>query len=148
MNQRGAALAAAGVGIFTGAAIVASRFALAEMGPGTLAMVRYAIAVLCLVPVLALRRSPGFALRDLVPVSLIGIVQFALLIVLLNIALQSAPAARVALLFATMPLLTLLIGAALGREALTGTKTAGVLVTILGVALALGEKVLDPGAGG
>lgn len=148
MNQRGAALAAAGVGIFTGAAIVASRFALAEMGPGTLAMVRYAIAVLCLVPVLALRRSAGFALRDLVPVSLIGIVQFALLIVLLNIALQSAPAAWVALLFATMPLLTLLIGAALGREALTGTKTAGVLVTILGVALALGEKVLDPGAGG
>src|SRR3546814_12692558 len=39
-----------------------------------------------------------------------------------------------------------MLGAALlGRERLTWPKTAGVLLTMLGVALALGDKLLEPG---
>jgi drug/metabolite transporter (DMT)-like permease len=52
------------------------------------------------------------------------------------------PAARGALIFATLPLLTLLFAVALGRERLTPAKTAGVLLTIGGVAAAVGEKAL------
>ena len=55
-------------------------------------------------------------------------------------------AARAALIFATFPLLTSLIAAALGRERLTLSKLIGVLLTILGVGLALGEQTLQRGA--
>jgi drug/metabolite transporter (DMT)-like permease len=42
----------------------------------------------------------------------------------------------------------MLLAAILGLERLTPAKTAGVLLTFAGVALALGDKVLDAGAGG
>jgi len=63
---------------------------------------------------------------------------------LLPFALASAQAA---LIFATMPLLTMLLAAALGRERLTAAKAAGVLLTIAGVGFALGENALERGAG-
>ena len=45
-----ALLAAAATGVQVGAAIVASRFAVAEVPPLTLAMLRYAIGFACLAP--------------------------------------------------------------------------------------------------
>ncbi len=53
------------------------------------------------------------------------------------------PAARTALIFATAPLLTLLLASFLRHERLTAAKTIGILITIAGVALALGEKALQ-----
>ena len=52
------ALAAAAVtGVQVGAALVASRFVIHDIGPASLAFLRYAIAVLCLAPfVIAGRR--------------------------------------------------------------------------------------------
>ena len=47
-----ALLAAAATGMQVGAATVASRFVLAEIPPLTLAMLRYAIALTCLLPFL------------------------------------------------------------------------------------------------
>jgi drug/metabolite transporter (DMT)-like permease len=46
-------------------------------------------------------------------------------------------AARGALALSTLPLLTMVVGAMLGAEALTARKTAGVLIAMLGVAVAL-----------
>ncbi len=86
-----------------------------------------------------------FARRDLLPIALLGITQFGILIALLNVGLAYIPSARAALIFATLPLLTMLLSAALGRERLTATKSAGVLLTIVGVGLALGEKALQRG---
>ena len=60
MNR--ALLAAAGAGVPVGAAIVASRFAVAEVPPLTLAMLRYAIGFCCLLP-FAWRALPD-ATRD------------------------------------------------------------------------------------
>lgn len=138
--------AAASVGIQVGAAMVATRFVVEESGPATLAMFRYAIGALCLLPVLHWQKLPmRFARGDLLPIAGLGIVQFGLLIALLNYGLSFIPAARAALLFSSFPLLTMLIAALLGRERMTFAKTAGVLLTMLGVALALGEKLLEPG---
>lgn len=132
------------MGIQVGAAMVATRFVVDESGPATLAMVRYAIGALCLLPVLHWQKLPmRFARRDIFPIALLGIVQFGLLIALLNYGLAFIPAARAALLFASFPLLTMLVAALLGRERLTVAKTAGVLLTMLGVALALGDKAFD-----
>jgi drug/metabolite transporter (DMT)-like permease len=76
-------------------------------------------------------------------IALLGIGQFGILIALLNYGLRFVPAARAALIFATFPLLTMVVAAALGHERLTIAKVVGVVLTVTGVGLALGEKALE-----
>jgi drug/metabolite transporter (DMT)-like permease len=140
-----ATAAAAATGVQVGSAMVATRFVVDQTGPASLALLRYAIGVLCLLPAVAVAARPRFATRDLGPIALLGIVQFGVLIALLNYGLRAVPAARAALIFATVPLLTMLLAAALGHERMTTAKAAGVLLTIAGVGLALGEKALARG---
>lgn len=137
------ALAAAGAtGVQVGAAMVASRFVVHDTGPATMAFIRYLVAALCLAPVLAAISWPRFGWRDGAAVAGLGILQFGLLIVLLNLGLAYMPAVRAAVLFNTFPLLTMLIAAAMGREPLTRAKTLGVGLAILGVAATFGDAVL------
>lgn len=138
-------VAAAGTGIQVGAAIVATRFVVHETGPASLALLRYLIGFACLVPPLLACRRVRIAPSDLLPIAALGIVQFGVLIALLNYGLVRIPSARAALLFATLPLQTMLIAAALGRESLTPVKTAGVLLSVVGVGVALGSEVAERG---
>jgi drug/metabolite transporter (DMT)-like permease len=133
-----------------GAAIVASRFVVAEVPPLTLAMLRYTIGFLCLLPfalpaLRAPRRLPPA--RDLLAMAALGTGQFGILIALLNEGLRTVPAGPAALLFSLFPLLTLLLGAALGREQVTPRLLAGVLLSIAGVALSVFPKLRDAHAG-
>lgn len=139
------AAAAAATGILVGAAIVATRFVIGQTGPASLALLRYLIGFCCLLPPVLLAPRVRFERRDLLPIALLGITQFGVLVALLNYALRFIPSARAALIFATMPLLTMVLAAASGRERPTVAKTAGVLLTVLGVALALGEKAVEGG---
>src|SRR5205085_2052587 len=141
-------LAAAATGVQVGLAIVASRFVVDQTGPASLALLRYAIGVLCLVPPILLAPKVRFARRDVAPIAILGILQFGVLIALLNLGLRTVPAGRAALIFAAFPLLTMLIAAALAHERLGVAKTAGVLLTLAGVALALGDKIFQSGAAG
>ena len=86
-----------------------------------------------------------FARHDLLPIALLGITQFGILIALLNYGLRFIPSGRAALIFATFPLLTMVLAASLGHERLTLPKILGVLVTIAGVGLAHGEKAIQAG---
>lgn len=140
-----ALLAAAATGIFVGSTLVATRFVIAQTTPASLALLRYTIGFICLLPPTLLATRVRFAHRDLLPIALLGITQFGILVALLNYAAQWIPAARSALIFATMPLLTLLLGAFFQQEKLTMAKTVGVLLTVVGVGLALGEKAVQPG---
>ena len=135
-----------------GAAIVASRFAVAEVPPLTLAMLRYAIGFCCLLPFAwhsirrgAVARAPSpvgrTKTRDLWAMAALGIGQFGILIALLNFGLQHIAAAQAALIFSLFPLLTLLLSAALGRERASWPLVLGVLLSIAGVALALAPKL-------
>lgn len=139
------AAAAATTGILVGAGIVATRAVVDQAGPASLALMRYLVGFLCLLPPVLWSGIPRFERRDLLPIGLLGIAQFGILVALLNYALQFIPSARAALIFATMPLQTIVLAAALGRERLTAAKLAGVLATIAGVALALGESAIAPG---
>ena len=125
--------------------MVATRFVIDQTAPASLAFLRYLIGVCCLLPAVLLSERVRFARRDLAPIALLGITQFGILIALLNYALQFIPSARAALIFATLPLLTMLLATALGHERLTAEKTLGVLMTILGVGFALGEKAVQRG---
>lgn len=148
-----ALLAAAATGVQVGAAIVASRFVLAEVPPLTLALLRYSIGFCCLLPFL-LKQFQLFSLewraqiaikniakRDWLAMAALGTGQFAVLIVLLNYGLQHIGAAQAALIFSLFPLLTLTLSGALGRERISSALVWGVLVSITGVALSLWPKL-------
>jgi drug/metabolite transporter (DMT)-like permease len=137
-----ASFAAALVGVQVGAAIVASRFVIEQTQPASLALLRYSVGALCLLPFVLASKRVRFVRRDLLPIALLGMVQFGVVITLTNYALQFIPSASVALIFATLPLQTMLIAALLRQESLTRFKTLGVVLTILGVGLALGEDAL------
>jgi drug/metabolite transporter (DMT)-like permease len=138
-------LAAAGAGVLVGAAMVATRFVIAQSAPASLAFLRYLIGCCCLFPAVVLGARVRFAPRDLLPIGALGIAQFGILIALLNYALAFIPSGRAALIFATLPLLTMLFAAALGHERVTTPKALGVLLTIAGVGVTLGEQALQPG---
>ena len=134
-----------GVGIQVGAAMVATRYVAHDIEPASLALLRYAIGALCLLPFVLATWPVRFARRDLVAVMALGVVQFGILVALLNVGLRYMPAARAALLFATFPLMTMVIAAAIGRERMTAGKAAGVILTIAGVAATLGEDLFVVG---
>jgi drug/metabolite transporter (DMT)-like permease len=138
-------MAAAATGVLVGSAMVATRLVVHQAGPASLALLRYAIGVCCLLPAVAAIGRTRFEGRDLLPIALLGVTQFGILIALLNIGLAYIPSARAALIFATLPLLTMLLAAALGRERLTRWKVIGVLLTVVGIGIALGENALERG---
>jgi drug/metabolite transporter (DMT)-like permease len=142
------ALAAAATGIQVGSAIVATRFVVHQTGPASLALLRYVIGFCCLAPLVLASGRTRFERRDLLPIGLLGIVQFGILIALLNYALRFIPSARAAIIFATTPLLTMILAAALGHERLTPPRIWGVSLTVAGVAFALGEKAIERGTAG
>jgi drug/metabolite transporter (DMT)-like permease len=140
------AAAAAATGVQVGSAIVATRFVVDQTGPASLALLRYLIGFLCLLPPVLLSGRARFERSDLLPIGLLGLVQFGVLVALLNHGLRFVPSGRAALIFATMPLLTMVLAVILGRERLTLVKTLGVLLTVAGVGFALGEKAAPRGA--
>jgi drug/metabolite transporter (DMT)-like permease len=141
-------IAAAATGVLVGAAVVATRSVIDVAGPASLAFLRYAIGAAVLVPVALLGRRPSIPGRDLLPIAVLGIGQFGILVLLLNWSLETITAGRAALLFATMPLMTLVLAVTLRREPFAGTRLAGVMAAIGGVGLALSEEILPaPGSG-
>lgn len=143
MSKRALALwAAAGTGFQVGAAMVATRYVVDATGPASLGFLRYSIGFLCLLPVLLIQKPPRVNARDILPIGLLGIGQFAILIVLLNFSLLHIPSARASLLFATFPLMTMLLSTLLGHDALSWRKGIGSALTFAGVAIALGGNAL------
>ena len=142
-----AVLTAAFTGVQVGAAIVASRAAVDDLGPTVLALFRYAIGASMILPLalhLGWRRIP---LRDLWVIAALGIGQFGILVALLNLAVMYISAGLGSLIFATMPVQTVLISAALGRQALTLRRFLGALLTTLGVAAALSDRLIGEAVG-
>jgi drug/metabolite transporter (DMT)-like permease len=139
-----AILAGTVTGVLVGAAMVATRYVIGQTDPASLALLRYGIGTLGLIPPLLLIRRVKFAGRDLIPIALLGIGQFGILIALLNYGLQFIGSGLGALLFATFPIMTMVLAAALRLEALTTAKSAGALLTIVGVGLAVSDKAVLP----
>lgn len=120
-----------------GTSIGATRFLVGAIDPLAIGAFRFGIGVLLLLPLALLHRGSWPPRRDWPGVAGLGLLFFAAFPILFNASLIFTTAARGALALSTLPLLTMLVGAALGIEPLTARKTVGVLVTILGVAMAL-----------
>ena len=128
------AVVSSGVG---GSAAAVTRYLAAGADPIALATVRFGLGFLIVLPVAAAARIRWPRLQDWPSVAGLGVMFFAIAIVLYNVALSYTTAARGTLALSTLPLLTMVVGAAFGVEPLSYRKTLGVLVAMLGVAVAL-----------
>ncbi|MCP1845279.1 drug/metabolite transporter (DMT)-like permease [Bradyrhizobium sp. USDA 4524] len=148
MGEIWGVLAAVASSALGGTSIGATRFLVGAIDPLAIGAFRFGIGVLLLLPLALLQRRSWPTRRDWLGVAGLGLLFFAAFPVLFNASLIFTTAARGALALSTLPLLTMLVGAVLGAEALTARKTTGVLITILGVSMALlsGLATAPPGA--
>lgn len=135
-------LAAAFCGVVAGAALVASGAAVADVGSGLLGFLRYAIALVCMAPLIRIGRMRRMTLRDLAVVSALGIGQFGVLIAFLNYSVLLTTPARAGLIFATLPLMSLVIVMALGRSVPGPGAVAAIFLTLAGIVCLLGLDAL------
>jgi drug/metabolite transporter (DMT)-like permease len=140
-----AAVLSSGLG---GASIGATRYLVNAIDPLAIGSFRFGIGFALLLPVALLQGARWPARRDWPAVAGLGVLYFGLFPILFNASLISTTAARGALALSTLPLLTMVVGAALGSEALTARKSAGVMIAMFGVAIALlsGLTSAPPGA--
>jgi drug/metabolite transporter (DMT)-like permease len=131
-----------------GTSIGATRYLVNAIDPLAIGSFRFGIGFLLLLPVALLQGGRWPARRDWPAVAGLGVLFFALFPLLFNASLIFTTSARGALALSTLPLLTMVVGAALGSEALTLRKSLGVVIAMLGVAIALlsGLTSAPPGA--
>src|SRR3954470_4187968 len=115
----------------------ATRYLVGTLDPLAIGSFRFGIGFMLLLPVALLRGGDWPARHDWPGVAALGLLFFALFPILFNASLIFTTAARGALALSTLPLLTMLVGAALGSETLTWRKSLGVVIAMFGVALAL-----------
>src|SRR3954454_21849548 len=130
-----------------GTAAAVTRYLVTEADPITLAILRWGIGFVCVLPVALLLKAKWPLRRDLLPVAALGLCFFGLFFVLYNIAIGYTTAARASLALATLPLHTMLVAALLGIEPLTMKKSIGVCVAVLGVIAALASGLSTAPAG-
>lgn len=143
MSELWGVVAAAASSALGGTSIAATRYLVGHLDPLAIGSFRFGIGCLLLAPVALLgdRRWPDR--RDWLQTAGLGLLFFALFPILFNASLIHTSSARGALALSTLPLLSLVVGAALGRERLTARKTAGVLIAMAGVGFALLSGLAD-----
>jgi drug/metabolite transporter (DMT)-like permease len=132
---------------FGAGAAVATRYLIGAADPFTLAAIRFGGGVLCLLPLVLLLPVRWPPRADWPAVAGLGFLFYAVFFVFYNVALGYTTVARGTLALSTLPLMTMVVGAGLGIEALSARKTAGVLVAMLGVAVALTSGLAHAPAG-
>ncbi len=131
-----------------GTAAAITRYLVGNADPITLAILRWGIGFLCVLPASLMLGVRWPKRADWPAVAALGLCFFGVFFVLYNIAIGYTTAARASLALATLPLSTMLVGALLGIERLTLRKSVGVAIAMFGViaALAVGLAAAPSGA--
>ena len=119
MNEIWGVLAAVLSSALGGTSIGATRFLVDAMDPLAIGSFRFGIGFVLLLPLALLQAGHWPPRRDWPAVAGLGLLFFAAFPILFNASLIFTTAARGALAFSTLPLLTMIVGAALGSEPLT-----------------------------
>ncbi len=130
-----------------GTAAAVTRYLVTSADPVAIATLRFGLGFLCLLPFALMLRVKWPARSDWPAVAALGAGFFGVFFILYNVAVGYTTAARASLALATLPLQTMLVGAALGVEPLTARKATGVVVAMSGVAVALASGVSYAPAG-
>ncbi|HJS32430.1 MAG TPA: DMT family transporter [Alphaproteobacteria bacterium] len=131
-----------------GTAAAVTRYLIGGADAVTLAILRWGIGFLCILPVALFLRVRWPKRRDWAGVGVLGAAFFGLFFIFFNLAIGYTTAARASLALATLPLQTMIVGALLGIEPLTARKMAGVFIAMIGVFVALISDIsaAPPGA--
>ena len=146
-NEYVGVLAAVTSSALGGVAGGTTRFAIGSSDPVTLGVFRFGVGFLLLLPIALVLRTKWPRGRDWLAVAALGIMYFAFFVVLFNLAFRYTTAARGSLALSTLPLMTMLVGAAFGVEALDSRKSVGVTIAMAGAAVALVTGLADAPAG-
>ena len=130
-----------------GLSVGATRHVIGATDPWTLGAFRFCIGCVLLLPIAALGKRPWPGFADVFGIVVLGLLFFGLFPVLFNASLAFTTAARGALALSTLPLLTMIVGALAGVEAMTPRKSGGVFLAVGGVAMALMSGLSDAPAG-
>ena len=131
-----------------GTAAAVTRYLVTDADALTIATLRWGIGFVGVIAAALILRARWPQRRDWLAIAVLGVAFFALFFILYNIAMSMTTATRASLALSTLPLWTMLAGAALRVEALTLRKSLGVGIAILGVfgALAADLSSAPPGA--
>jgi O-acetylserine/cysteine efflux transporter len=135
LQNRSALLALALAGALWGLTVPLSKLALVWMGPGWLAVTRFAVAA----PLLAVigRRGLRDALRLRLAVT--GSIGFGAVIVLQNVGIEQTSVSHAALVVGAVPVLVALLGAGVGGQIARPVAWGGYLLALVGIALTAGS---------
>jgi len=136
-------LAAVASSAFGGMAAAVTRFIIDAADPVAIAVFRFGLGFLILLPVALVLRCRWPRGRDWIGVAALGVMFYGAFFVVYAEALVYTTAARGALAISTLPLLTMIVAALLEKEKLTVRKSVGVLVAMSGVALALAAGLAE-----
>jgi drug/metabolite transporter (DMT)-like permease len=141
--------AAASAAVLFGASVVAARVAVQEIPPFSLAVLRFGLASLLLVGVLAVAAPRWLRVerRSLGLLALLGGVLFTVFPVTFNLGLRWTEASRGALMLATMPLWSVALARGGAGERLSARQLAGVVLSVLGIGMAFAEPAALRGGG-
>ena len=124
-------------------AAAVTRYIIGATDPVMVAVFRFGLGFLLLLPVALFLRSRWPRGRDWLGVAALGVMFYGVFFVVYAESLVYTTAARGSLAVSTLPVLTMVVAALLGRERLSGRKTMGVLVAMGGVAIALAAGLQD-----
>jgi drug/metabolite transporter (DMT)-like permease len=128
--------------ILGGSTFVFTRYVVDSIDPFTLSFVRYGLTglILFLITISTFIKKK-FDKTDLLPMSVLGLSMITLFPNFMALGLEYTTAARAGLLYATMPLCTIIIAYLFKVEKITINKSLAVLIAIAGIIFCMSEKV-------
>ena len=127
--------------LFLGVNFVAVKFSNQELPPFWGASLRFIIACILLFSIARLRNIPLPRGAAFTGASLFGLLAFGINFGFLYWALTKVSAGLASVMFATIPLITLLIASSIGLERITWKGVLGALIVIAGVSLVFVEQL-------
>jgi drug/metabolite transporter (DMT)-like permease len=145
MDKRSSALLCAiAVSLIWGLSFLSTKVALSALPPMTIAVARFLVAVLVLLPIsLAAREDLRLSFRDIPRMAASGLAGVTLYFLCENNGIAKLTASESSLVIATIPVLTMLVDRALFKTRLAARSYIGAVLSFLGVAF-----IVAPSLGG
>jgi len=125
-----------------GSTFVFTRILVDSVDPFTLSFLRYGLTGLILFLLsINIFYKKKFDRFDLIPMSLLGLAMISLFPNFMALGLEHTTASRAGLLYATMPLCTIIIAFFFKTEKITTNKSLAVVIAISGVLFCMSERV-------
>ena len=144
-KRRAGILFAIAVSVIWGLSFLSTKVAMSILPPMTLAVLRFAVAVVLLLPLaLVAREDLRIALRDLPLVALGGLSGVTVYFLFENNGIALITASESSLVIATIPVLTLLVDRAVFKTSLKPRSYVGAILSFVGVALIVAPSLKRP----